>query len=96
MKIYKEIKQIAENIEQIKVLVTELANKGVDIDGIEWWTAEFVLLSKDDIEYFKSHNGETEEYFVDQSTGYCGDDYFGYLYFKTDVPAQYVKVYYEC
>ena len=96
MKIYKEIKQIAKKKEQIKSLVTELTNKGVDIDGIEWWSAEFVTLSKKAIEYFKSHNGETDEYFVDQSTGYSEDDYFGYLYFKTDVPAQYVRVYYEC
>lgn len=31
-------------------------------------------------------------YYCDQHTGYCEDYFFGTLYFKTDVPGQYVAV----
>ena len=31
-------------------------------------------------------------YFCRQHTGYCEDDFYGTLYFKTNVPGQYVAV----
>lgn len=93
MKIFKEIKKIALKQAQIEALKKELSKK-IDIDGIQWDNIEFVTLDKEDIEHFKTTNGVTEEYFVDQWTGYCEDDFYGYLYFRTDTPNVYVKVYF--
>lgn len=91
---YKEIKQIAKCMSKVDHLKKILDDK-IDCEGIDWTTAHFVGLSKEDIEHFKRSYSETEDYFVDQSVGYCGDDFFGWLYFKTDVPGQYVKVHFS-
>ena len=41
-------------------------------------------------------NGYAEEdYYCCQHTGYCEDCYYGTLYFKTDVPGQFVAVPFE-
>lgn len=93
MKEFKKIKQLAKAMAKVRYLAKQLSNE-LDTEGIVWTTAEFVNLSKDDIEKFGSR-GTTEEYYVDQWEGICEDDYYGYLYFKTDVPTQYVKVYFE-
>lgn len=92
---YKEIKQIAKCMTKIMYLIEKLEKGGFDADGIDWTSAEFVSLDKEDIRHFENTNGVTEDYYVDQWTGYCEDDYFGYLYFKTDVNGQYVKVHFE-
>jgi hypothetical protein len=94
MKEFKKIKQIAKVIEEVRDLVKQLSNE-LDTEGIDWASAEFVTLDKEDIKHFKDHNGETEEYFVKEWTGYSKDDFYGYLYFKTDIPEQYVRVYYH-
>ena len=93
MNIYKEAKEIAKHNEKIKYLADKLEEK-IDAEGIDWSTAQFVNLSKADIEGFDPVTSVTEDYLVDQSTGYCEDDYYGWLYFKTDVPGQYVRVYF--
>ena len=94
MKIYTEITEITKCIQKINTLIEKLdADYGFDDFGIDWTTAEFVSLDNEDIERFKNIKGVTDDYFVDQWTGYCEDDLHGKLYFKTDVPGQYVKVY---
>lgn len=95
MKVYKEIKEIAKLNSKKKHLVAKLVGANFDTEGIAWDTAKFVSLSKEDIEVFENTNGVTEDYFVSQSCGYLGDDFYGHLYFKTDVPGQYVRVYFE-
>lgn len=94
MKTFKEVKEIAKCVSKIGMLVDKLEDY-IDTDGINWYTATFVLLDKEDIENFKNSNGVTEDYFVNQWTGYCGDDYCGELYFKTDVSGQYVQVHFD-
>lgn len=97
MNTYKEIKEIAKLRAKTKRLINTIAEKcGDRCEGVDWDSAEFVSLDKEDIQDFITHNGEDEDYFVEQSRGYCEDDYYGHLYFKTDVPGQYVKVYFEC
>lgn len=100
MKIYKEIKKIAGMLAQIGHLINLLKQKGLDIDGIHWLEAQLVSGLSVKGEYLCEGDEriaqESGEHFVNQWTGYCEDDYYGYLYFKTDVPGQYVKVYYEC
>lgn len=96
MNFYKEIKEIAKCMSKVSRLAQDISYK-IDAEGVFWHTAEFVTLSKEDIKgMFDPKTEVTEDYYVDQSVGMCGDDYYGYLYFKTDVPGQYVKVYYEC
>lgn len=98
MNIYKEIKKIAMLNGRLKRLIEQLEAKNSDLgcSGIHWETAKLVTLSKEEINYFKERGDETEDYFVSQSRGYVEDSFYGYLWFKTDVPGQYVKVYFEC
>ena len=95
MKVYDEVKYIAMCMEKMYRLAKKLGDKGFDNEGINWTTATFVTLDKEDIEHFKDTNGVTEDYFVDQWTGYSEDDYHGELYFKTKVPGQYVRVHFD-
>lgn len=94
MNVYKEIKEIAKYVSKIKLLAESLSNQ-IDTEGIDWNSAQIVTLDEEDIEHFKNTRGETDDYFVDQWTGYCEDDFYGNLYFKTNVKGQYVKVHFE-
>ena len=94
MRTFKEVKEIAKCVSKIGTLVDRLGDY-IDTEDINWYTAKLVSLDKEDIEHFKNSNGVTEEYFVDQWTGYCEDDYHGELFFKTDVPGQYVRVHFD-
>ena len=97
--IYKEIKRIACLNAQINRLANILRER-LDDYGIDWYSAE--LVSGLAVGERGLYHGETyiaewcDDYFVDQHTGYCEDDFYGHLYFRTDVPGQYVKVYYNC
>ena len=94
MKIFKEVKEIAKKNAQIEFLIDKLSNK-IDTVDIDWTTAKFISLSKEEIKRFKHSNSETEDYFVYQRTGYAEDSFHGWLYFKTEVPGQYVRVYFS-
>lgn len=97
--IYKEIKRIACLSAQINRLVYILAERFDDY-GIDWYSAE--LVSGLTVGERGLYRGETciaewcDDYFVNQRTGYCEDDYYGHLYFRTDVPGQYVRVSFAC
>lgn len=94
MNTYKEVKEIAKCNAKVAHLAEKL-EKIVDTDGLEWETARFVSLSKEEIEDFEQSNGVTDDYYVNQWTGYCEDDFHGYVYFKTDVPGQFVQVHFD-
>ena len=91
MKVYKEIKEITKCNGKIRSLAQRLEKK-MDTDGVDWSTAVFDTMGKKDIERLELVD---DEYYVQQWTGYIEDDFYGYLYFKTDVPGQYVKVYFH-
>lgn len=100
MPIYKEIKRIACLNAQIARLVKQVAeNTDIDPEGIDWESTELVsgMSGRNDGLYYNGHRIATNEgdYFCDQHTGYCEDYYFGWLYFRTDVPGQYVKVHFD-
>ena len=98
--IYPEVKKIAGAIDKINRLSEKLSKK-LDDEGIEWCTAKLITgcsernghLYKDG-DRLDNGNGETE-YYVNQEVGYCGDDFHGYLYFKTNVPGQFVQVHFD-
>ena len=92
MKLYKEVKEIAKCVAKMRGFIKKLGDSGLDIEGIEWETARLVSLDKDNIRYLKDKWGETEDYYVEQWAGYCEDSFSGTVYFKTDVPGQYVAV----
>lgn len=100
MNIYSEIKKIAEKNESIKRLGEKLYKK-VDCDGLILEKAHFVTGCKE----YKGHlykDGQRldrgglvdNDYYYAQRIGYC-DDYNGTLYFKTNVPGQFVAVPFE-
>lgn len=97
--IYKEIKRIACLNAQMNRLVNILVER-IDDYGINWYSAELVnglTVGERGLYHGKiCIAGRGDNYFVDQRTGYCEDDYYGHLYFRTDVPGQYVKVYFNC
>lgn len=97
--IYKEIKRIACLNTQIGRLVNKLSERFGGY-GIYWDSAELVSgLTVGEHGLYQDGTCIAElcdDYFVNQYTGYCADDYHGNLYFRTDVPGQYVKVHFEC
>ncbi len=97
--IYKEIKRIACLNAQINRLIYSLGDK-IDDSGIYWYSAELVSgLTVGERGLYQDGTCIAEwcdDYFVDQHTGCFGDDYYGDLYFRTDVPGQYVKVPFAC
>ena len=73
MKIYKEIKKIAGKLAQIGQLVNKLAQKGLDIDGVQWLEAQLVSGLSVKGEYLCEGDEriakENGDYFVNQWTG---------------------------
>ena len=100
MRIFKEVKKIANKMSQIHQLIKKLENNPhFDAEGLEWESVEFVsgLQEKKDGLYKNGRriakNGF--DYYCAQTTGFCEDDYYGWVYFKTDVPGQFVKVFFH-
>lgn len=98
MIIIPEIKKIAGCNDKIERLSAIVAQK-IDADDLDLNYAYFVTgcKEKDGHLYRDGHcldnEGIVEDlYYCEQYTGYCEDDYHGTLYFKTNVPGQFVAV----
>lgn len=98
MTIIPELKKIAGLNAKIERLVKIVGNK-IDADGLGVESAYLISgcsikgkhLYKDGRRL--DNCGLTDDlYYCDQHTGWCEDDFHGTLYFKTDVPGQYVAV----
>lgn len=99
MPIFKAAKRIACLNAQLARHV-ELISQEIDADGIEWYSAELVSgLTVRDGELYSGDLPVAEwgdEYYVNQTQGFFyADDYCGWLYFRTDVPGQYVRVHFD-
>lgn len=95
MNTYKELKRIAMLNTKKNKLIEAVAEK-IDVDGLCFDTARLVSLTKDDIKRFKeTGNYVDDDYFVEQHRGYCEDDFYGYVWFKTDVQGQFVRIYFS-
>ena len=51
MKTYKEVKEIAKRVDQTRGFIKKLEDEGLDIEGIEWWSARLVGLDKETIQH---------------------------------------------
>lgn len=101
MIIYPEIKKIAGALRKIERLSVVLAGK-IDAEGLDFKNCYLV----DGCREVNGHlyrfgcrldnDGLVDDmYYCDQHAGYCEDDYHGTLYYKTDVPGQFVAVPFE-
>ena len=93
MNIYPEIKKIAMSMDKVCRLSEQLSEK-LDTSGVVWTSAELVYLNREQIERL----GECvdNDYYCDQwQDTYIEDSFHGYLYFKTNVPGEFVKVYFS-
>ena len=102
MNIYPEIKKIAGKNEAIKRLADTLSEK-IDCEGLDWSNAHLITGCKEKNGHLFQGGGRLDnggladdDYYCDQHTGYCEDDYHGTLYFKTNVPGQFVAVPFAC
>lgn len=98
MIIIPELKKIASLNDKIKRLVYIVGEK-IDTGGLGIECAYLVSgCSVKGNHLYKDGDrldncGLTDDlYYCDQHTGWCEDDFHGTLYFKTDVPGQYVAV----
>ena len=101
MNIYPEIKQIVELNEKITQLIEKLSSQ-LDVDGCDFNDAYFVKNCEEINNHLYDSEGNQldndsyglidDDYYCCQYTGYCEDDFYGTLYFKTDVPGQFVAV----
>ena len=90
MKRFKEIKKIAKCMEKAKKLAEQLEEK-IETSDVEWETAHFVSMSKEELSHLDLVD---DEYYVKQYQGYIEDDFYGWLYYATNIPGQYVKVHF--
>lgn len=101
MIILPEIKKIAGAVAKIERLSEQL-DKKTDLTGIGWGCAYLVSGCSEKNGHLYQSGGRLDNhglvddlYYCDQHTGYCEDDFHGTLYFKTNVPGQFVAVPFE-
>lgn len=98
MIIIPEIKRVAGLNVRIERLSKIIAEK-MDADGLDFRSAYFVDGCKERNGHLYSNGEQLDRdglvddlYYCEQYTGYCEDDFYGTLYFKTNVPGQFVAV----
>lgn len=98
MNVYLEFKEIAQANERIKALVSMLEEE-LDLDGLDIASAYFVDNCEEKNGHLYSDEGRLDnsglvddDYYCNQHTGYLGDDFYGTVYYKTDVPGKFVAV----
>lgn len=101
MNIYPELKKIAGANEKISKLIEKLQSK-IDCDGLMLENAYLVSGCQEKNGHLYQGGGRLDnsglvddDYYCCQHTGYCEDYFYGTLYFKTNVPGQFVAVPFE-
>lgn len=101
MIILSEIKKIAGAVAKIDRLSNRL-EKETDLTGA-WWNGAYLVSGCTEKKGHLYQSGRRLDnggliddlYYCDQHTGYCEDDFHGTMYFKTNVPGQFVAVPFE-
>lgn len=101
MKIIPELKKIAglnAKIHRLAVIVQEK----LDCEGLAIEAAYLISGCKEKNGHLYQDGGQLDNYglvddlyYCNQHTGYCEDYFYGTLYFKTDVPGQFVAIPFE-
>lgn len=101
MIICPEIKKIAGALQKIERLSAALAEK-IDTDGLDFKNCYLVDGCREVNEHLYQNgcrldNGGLVDdvYYCDQYDGYGANSYYGTLYYKTNVPGQFVAVPFE-
>lgn len=101
MNIYPELKKIAGANDKRERLANKLLEK-IDVEGLEFERAHIINGCSEKnghlyIDGMRLDNSGLvdDDYYCNQHTGYCEDCYYGTLYFKTNVPGQFVAVPFE-
>lgn len=106
MKIFPEIKKIAGKSEAVERLSEKLSEKLDDTVGVclDFKRAHLITGCKERLGHLYDADGDRldfqglidDTYYCRQYTGYCEDAFYGTLFFKTNVPGQFVAVPFEC
>lgn len=98
MNVYKEIKEMAKANAKIHRLANVLKDK-IDVDGLDWSGARIINGCSERNGHLYSKYGQIDnsgivddDYYCCQHNGYCEDDFYGTVYFKTNVPGEFVAV----
>lgn len=98
MNVYHELKKIAGLNQRIRYLSERLVDK-IDTDELDFTSARLICGCSEKNGHLYQNgvrldNGGLvdDDYYCRQHTGCCEDDYYGQLYFKTDVPGQFVEI----
>ena len=98
MNIYPELKKIAGANAKIDRLVKKVSEK-LYADGLELGSAHLIngCSEKNGHLYQNGHRLDNyglvdDNYYCRQFAGYCEDYFYGTLYFKTNVPGQFVAI----
>lgn len=98
MIVLPEIKKIA-GLNAAILRLSEILREKMDTEGLDWTSAYFVDGCKERNGHLYrrgemlDRDGLVDDlYYCEQYTGYCEDDFYGTLYFKTNVPGQFVAV----
>lgn len=99
MNVYKEIEKIAKLNSQVNDLISKVSEK-IDADGLNFKGAYFVegcieksghLYDKDGL-VLDNSGLVNNDYYCEQYTGSCGDDFYGTLYFSTKTKGLFVAI----
>lgn len=98
MNIYPEFKKIAGHMTAVQRLSDKISEK-IDTDGFEFSSAYLVSGCTERGGHLYQGGARLDncglvdnDYYCEQHTGYCEDDYHGTVYFKTNVPGQFVAI----
>lgn len=96
----KDLKKLAKLKARLDRMVEHIIKTAdLDTDGLELHGADLITgcTERNGRLYHQGHciGRDEGDYYCNQSQGYCEDHFFGYLYFKTDVPGEYVRIYFD-
>ena len=98
MNIYPELKKIAGANAKIVRLAEKVSGK-LAAEGLDYASAYLITGCSEKNGHLYQDGGRLDnyglvddDYYCRQYTGYCEDDYYGTLYFKTNVPGQFVAI----
>lgn len=98
MKIHPEILEIAKLETTVRQLEEQVVDQ-IDVEGLNWHEADILENCQElngglyqDGRRLDNSGVVDDTYYCRQYTGHCEDDFYGHLYFKTDIEGRFVTV----